>query len=365
MAGKMLKVLFLGDLLLSKASKNAIDAGAMSHWLTNIRDIEIGFANLEGPIGDFETIDDKKKCRIASAGGSHRSLSLLGLDVLSLANNHSMDYGLKGLVNTMNAMDNSGIGYVGAGLNIKDARKPVIMERADRKIGFLGYSWGFIQSECATNNKAGVAPLKKKLMLEDIKRTKEMVDLLFVSVHWSYEGEKFPLPYQRNLAHAMIDAGASVVVGHHPHVVQGIEHYGGGIIFYSLGNFIFPDICFGGWNIIQSSENRLGLAAKVGFADNRIDELELFPFYQEGPVFIPHLLSGQDRAEATEQIEILSANWNSLYDKNYSGFRSRKKIAIMTGIVVVDFFKILVWRFSNYIHSVGRFIKKVIWKFIS
>lgn len=344
-------MLLVGDIRLLKTSKSALDAGAMSHWLDEVGKVEVVFGNLEGPIGDFERPKNERKCRIASVQGSHRTLASLGFNVLSLANNHSMDYGHEGLTSSMKALDDSGIKYVGAGRNIKAAREPVIIQHGQERIGFLAYGWDFIGSEYATYNTPGVAPLKKRLILEDVKSFKKAVDWLIVSVHWSYEQEKFPLPYQRNLAHAIIDMGASVIVGHHPHVIQGIEHYKGGVVLYSLGNFIFPDISFGKWDIVQSHDNRSGLAVKIEFDNMKLGKLELFPFYQDGAAFVPRFYKSQRRMVTLQQIGVLSAKWCDSYNKLYKNIRIRKKVPVMTSNYVVDSSKVLTRQIGRYISA--------------
>lgn len=105
----------------------------------------------------------------------------------------------------------------------------------------MGYSWSFIQSQDASKHNFGIAPLDKDLIIEDVKKLRPLCDLLIVSVHWSFERETYPIPYQRNMAHSCINNGADIIYGHHPHVLQGYEIYKNKHIFYSLGNFIFPE----------------------------------------------------------------------------------------------------------------------------
>lgn len=144
-----------------------------------------------------------------------------GVDVVNLANNHVWDYGPVGLQDTIASLEKVGILHVGAGETGEKARQPAVIKVKGRSIGFLGYyGWeGHVE--------------------EDVSALKRKVDLVIVNFHWGIERSNFPEPWQVELAHRAVDAGADVVIGHHPHVLQGMERYNGGVIAYSLGNFIF------------------------------------------------------------------------------------------------------------------------------
>lgn len=144
-----------------------------------------------------------------------------GVDIVNLANNHVWDYGQVGVRDTIAYLDEAGIYHVGAGATEEEAGKPVIIEIKGKSIGFLGYY--FMEGNVA----------------EDVSALKKTADVVIVNFHWGTERSNYPESYQVDLAHRAIDAGADLVIGHHPHVLQGIERYKDGIIAYSLGNFIF------------------------------------------------------------------------------------------------------------------------------
>ncbi|TEB16035.1 Capsule biosynthesis protein CapA [Pelotomaculum sp. FP] len=144
-----------------------------------------------------------------------------GIDIVNLANNHVWDYGAVGLQDTIAYLDAAGIEHVGAGESIDAAAEPAIIEVKGKRIGFLGFYFN------EGNVEEGVAALKQK------------ADVVVVNFHWGTERSNYPDDYQVDLAHRAIDAGADLVIGHHPHVLQGMERYKGGVIAYSLGNFIF------------------------------------------------------------------------------------------------------------------------------
>ena len=160
-----------------------------------------------------------------------------GVSLVHAANNHIFDYGVEGVRETMRSLDSAGIRYIGIGDNLDSARSLRIVRVKGRTVGFLGYygSGDF----AATATSPGVAPRIVSYVLSDIRRARTRVDYLVVSFHWGAELEPEPEPWQVRLAHRAIDAGADLIVGHHPHVLQGIELYRGKAIAYSLGNFVF------------------------------------------------------------------------------------------------------------------------------
>ena len=162
-------------------------------------------------------------------------------DIVNLANNHMLDYREQGMFDTMETLDSLGIKHTGAGKNIEEARKPVIITKKDISVGFLGYCLINPKYFYATEQKPGTSgSFNLELNLsEDIPRLKEKSDIVAVSFHWGIEGSHYPNNTQKYLAHLSVDLGADLILGHHPHVLQGIEEYKNSLIAYSLGNFIF------------------------------------------------------------------------------------------------------------------------------
>lgn len=163
-----------------------------------------------------------------------------GIDVVSLANNHSMNGGKKGLIEMMDTLKKLGIVYVGAGRNYQESRSLRIIETKGVRVGFLAYS--DLNPTIATKNQPGIASAKNlNLVLEEVKTARKKVDILVVSFHWGIEGSSEPTIRQKDVAHSVVDAGADIVIGHHPHVLQPIEIYKEKTIAYSLGNFVFDN----------------------------------------------------------------------------------------------------------------------------
>lgn len=160
---------------------------------------------------------------------------------VTVANNHSGDFGKEAFVEQCERLERAGLPYFGGGRNLAEAHKPWIVERRGVRIAMLGYCEVFLRSFQAEKDVPGVAWSEHDdEVLADIRaaREKHKADVVIPFMHWGREGDP-PTDRQKKLARAMIDAGASAVVGAHPHITQGTEHYKGRPIVYSLGNFVF------------------------------------------------------------------------------------------------------------------------------
>jgi poly-gamma-glutamate capsule biosynthesis protein CapA/YwtB (metallophosphatase superfamily) len=199
---------------------------------------DISMVNLENPI-TLGTQKVKKEFNFRMDPKYLKVLQLGGVDVVTVANNHIFDYGTQGLLDTIHFLDSVGIKHVGAGRDLNEARKAVLFDIKGLRIGFLG-CFG-TDAFAATSNQAGVAPRSEPMLIKDIRSLKQIdkVDFVVVNIHWGREKALYPQQWQVNLAHSLVDAGADLVVGHHPHVLQGVERYKNAFVAYSLGNFLF------------------------------------------------------------------------------------------------------------------------------
>ncbi|HPU63424.1 MAG TPA: CapA family protein [Mobilitalea sp.] len=168
-------------------------------------------------------------------------LKEMGVDIVSLANNHALDYGVDALLDTFTTLEEAGIDYVGAGRNMERAKAPVYYTIGDTTIGFVAASRVIYAMDWyATDDRPGmIGTYDPELFVASIKEAKENSDYVVAFVHWGIERIHEPVKYQKNLAKIYIDAGADFVIGCHPHVMQGIEFYNGKPIAYSLGNYWF------------------------------------------------------------------------------------------------------------------------------
>jgi poly-gamma-glutamate capsule biosynthesis protein CapA/YwtB (metallophosphatase superfamily) len=230
----------VGEQVLAKGPQ-VVFAGVQS--VLDSADIRIG--NLECALTERGS-PEKKTFPLKAPPQAARALALGKFDVLSLANNHAMDFGIAGLTDTQAALHNAGIATVGAGAYANAAHAPVIIERNGLRLAFLAYAdvmpenSGFDAHRwIATETSPGIAWADPALIRKDVGSAKLQADLVIVLLHSGYEINSRVSFDQRTEAQAAIDAGAALVVGSHPHIVQAIEQYHGGLIAYSLGNFVF------------------------------------------------------------------------------------------------------------------------------
>lgn len=235
---------FVGDVMFADKVNGLLTQHGYEYPFKYVRSYlekaDITVANLETPITTRGTAEEKAYA-YRSSPLVLPELKKAGVDLVNLANNHSMDYGVQGLLDTLDHLDAKGIERVGAGRNAEEAYRHVIMEHHGMKIAFLGFSRVIHSTSWyAGNSRPGLAETySTKLPLEAIKKAREDADLVVVIAHWGEERNHRPIKVQTDLARQYIDQGADLVVASHPHVLQGFEQYKGKWIAYSLGNFIF------------------------------------------------------------------------------------------------------------------------------
>ena len=261
-----------GDLLLGGSAAPTVRQHGFDYPYRDVANIfhsaDIAMANLEAPLTrQAEPVEDKSytfKVDPEAAAGMQRA----GLTILTLANNHIGDFGPDGVTDTIAALRPYGLRYVGAGANLQQARRPTALATKHGSVGFLAYSNTFPKSFYAKADRPGTAPGYAEFISKDVRRLREFVDYVVVSFHWGAELMTEPKDYQQRLARLAIDSGAQVVIGHHPHVLQGVELYNGGVIYYSLGNFAFGS---------YSRNAQLGGLARVTLADGGVQSAEILP----------------------------------------------------------------------------------------
>jgi poly-gamma-glutamate capsule biosynthesis protein CapA/YwtB (metallophosphatase superfamily) len=251
MENEVVKLTAVGDVMLARGLGEAIQSGeqalpfaAVQHLLT---DADLILGNLESALGSGGRAEDKGYTFLAPVEAAG-SLALAGFDVLSLANNHAMDYGPDTLIQAIALLNANGISSVGAGADANHAYAPLLLAVDDLTLAFLAFVdvpievQGFdTRTWQAGTDRVGVAWADPEQMRSAIKVARDKADLVVVLLHSGYEYIQAPSPPQQAAAHLAIEAGADLVIGHHAHVLQGVEFYGKGIIAYGLGNFIFED----------------------------------------------------------------------------------------------------------------------------
>jgi len=236
--------------------------------------------NLEAPL--------IKNCPLTNTGmifcGDKRfveGLIYADIDIVNLANNHALNYGIEGVNQTINLLNKNKILFTGFPINELTVKKI-----KDNKLGFLG--WNLLND------------FSEIEVLDTIKKAKEKVDLLIVSLHWGAEYEYYPSPWQKDLAHKIINQGADLIVGNHAHRIQPIEIYKNKLIIYAHGNFIFDQE----W----SQETKTGFITKIVFYQSKIVGLEVLP------VFIsdfsqPAFLEGEKKEQVINKLKEISLSF--------------------------------------------------------
>ena len=244
----MMQIAFLGDIMpggVIHYKNEYIDSDVLNY----LGNFDLRVACLESAIGDEETFDeDKLKGRINIIYAKNQDLQRvhqMGIDVVTIANNHVYDLGEKGLLNTIYMLDELGIKHCGAGKNLKEARMPAVVSIKDKTIAFLAacqYGNQYLgHVKLATQNSAGINPLNIEDFCEDIRLAKNKYDYVIALPHWGIEHIYLPTSEIKRWSYKMITAGADAVIGGHPHNIQPVIKYNNKPIAYSLGNFLFPD----------------------------------------------------------------------------------------------------------------------------
>src|SRR5229473_8417704 len=233
-------VIAVGDIMLGGRAKKAVAEFGPDYpfdgVLPLLRRAPIVLGNLEGPFAEKAGRQQRNfSYRVEVSLAS--SLSRAGINVVTLANNHLMDCGRSGVLETLDALSNAKVLALGAGTNERAAHAPVIRQAGGMRIGLLGYYWN--RRTAATADRPGSAMDPPEALQADIRGLREHADRIVVTFHWGVPYEREPSTEDRAKAHFAVDCGADAVVGHHPHIIQPFEIYRGRPIFYSVGNFAF------------------------------------------------------------------------------------------------------------------------------
>ena len=302
---KRLVIAAVGDIMLDGSAREIMREQGYDYAFDKMRPwlqkADIAFGNLEGPLTDRgEPAPDKKYLFRSPPAKVADALKAAGFDIVSLANNHSLDYGSEGLADTIAALDKVGVHHVGAGENLGVARQAAILQRNGLKVAFLAYSLTFPEEFWATAKRAGTVFGYREIVEGDIRAAKQKADIVVASFHWGQESKTELRPYQVALGHAAIDAGASLVIGHHPHILQSVERYKDGVILYSMGNFAFGS---------YSPNAKVSALAEIEFDGNKLTQVRLQPInvFNIQVLFQPQPLVGQAAADVVDHLQQLSS----------------------------------------------------------
>jgi poly-gamma-glutamate synthesis protein (capsule biosynthesis protein) len=240
----VVRMIFSGDLMFDDGVGRAVAAGAdpLAPFDAVLRAADFRIGNLESPIATSG--QPRSRIKNFTFRAHPRVLQILKgrFDAVSVANNHSLDYGHEAFLETLQRLSDADIGFFGGGRNLREAHAPLWVERRGLRIAILGYNDFKPRSFEAGPTWPGVAWCDELDIVADIRAARRAgADIVIPFLHWGWEMEPEPTARQQTLARLMIDAGATAVIGAHPHVTQGAAVYREQLIVWSLGNFVFED----------------------------------------------------------------------------------------------------------------------------
>lgn len=287
-------LMFAGDVSLGDNYENKLpkDLDKTFAKIEEYRKADVAMINLENPLTQATTMRQDKPYNFKAPIESVKVLQEAGVDIVNLANNHTMDYENQGLEDTTKTLDRANIQYLGAGKNSKEARRPKIIEVKGQRIAYLAYDTADLSA--ADTDKSGTNFATKEKITEDIKAIRNQVEWIIINFHWGTELTNQPEQWQIDLARFSIDQGADVIVGYHPHTLQGAEIYKDRPIAYSLGNFIF-----GG----NSRSDYDTAVLKVSLNDKKM-KVEFLPV--EVKKYQPQIVKGESADRVFKDIERMS-----------------------------------------------------------
>ena len=235
-----IRLVAVGDMMLGRGVAHKIIKNGPDWLLENVKpvfkDADIIFGNLESPLTSNKSLP-RKGFGFTGDPEMPRWLKMYGFNVLSVANNHAFDRGVDAIKDTLDSLSKYGIAAPGGGIHPYEPYQPKIVNIHETKFAFFAAE-NIVQFD-STSGKYGVAYIDLKKLIPEIKKVRDEVDYIIVSLHWGVEYAKRPSNEQIHIAHNLIDNGVDIVLGHHSHVIQGMERYKDGLIIYSLGNFAF------------------------------------------------------------------------------------------------------------------------------
>jgi hypothetical protein len=260
---------------------------------------DFGFVNLESPLTTAGDPQGWKDVVIKGNPDLAPAMARSGINVVTMANNHAGDMGDSGLLDSIEYCEKNGIAVVGAGRDLKGALGGTVLETKDgAKVAFLGFSDVLPVGYPATSSSPGTAPGRADIgaVKKAIKAAKKKADYVIVGWHWNFEYKRAPSYLEESEGKAAIDAGADIVFAHHPHLLDGVEAYHGGLIFYSLGNLVFSGF---------SGETAETVLVRAKVSEDGIDA-QLVPVVGGGSG-VPSLATGSQADSILQRVQGFSA----------------------------------------------------------
>lgn len=268
-------------------------------FLPFIENANIAITNLEAPLLKNGNPIKKTGPAIKAIPDTIEALKFAGFNLITLANNHIMDFGTEGLLNTLKLCDENEISFVGAGENYQKASQTLYKEINDLKIAFINITEN--EWSTTTNNNAGAHPLNPVSNYYKIQEAKKLADFIIVIVHGGHETYKLPSPRMKVTYRFFVDAGADAVIGHHTHCYSGYEVYKNVPIFYSLGNFLFDS------KKPRPESWYSGFAVRLYLSQIERLSFEIIPYIQNKHIVGVKILHDQEKVSFYNELEYLNA----------------------------------------------------------
>ncbi len=307
----------VGDVLLDRGLKRVLEKNGPEYIFEEtsgfINSHDLALCNLECVISTKE-IPIPKQYTFRADTSVMKGLKASGFNIYSLANNHTVDFGREALIEMKELLENNDFYTVGIGKNQVEAIKPLIVKVKGISVAVFANLNFPLESYIYLENLPGPCQASIEELTEKIKEIRKKVDFIVVSFHWGAEFNPYPINTQIEYAHKTIDAGADLIIGHHPHIIQSIEKYNNKFIIYSLGNFVFDQ---------QKIERRETFIFSCKFSKTGIKHCSLIPViienydYETKCGYRPTLASEKVFNRILERVKILSKNFGvELFIKN-------------------------------------------------
>ena len=335
MSEKDVEIVFVGDAYVQRPDPDS----AFEYVGPYLRAADIAFCNLETVIADPQyLVQEHRRKGPRTDEWMLQAYVRAGFKVVNLANNPSMYQGVEGLLRTIELLDNAGIPHAGGGRNLAEARRPAIVESKGIRVAFVCRTSVYAITAAATADRGGVAvvrvstsyeppprffempgvppiihtatnPEDVAAMQDDVRAAKKQADVVVVSWHWGVSptggGTGELVEYQMEMGHAAIDAGADLVVGHHPHLIQPIEVYKGKIIFYSIANLVH--------DLSDQHRNRATILARCRIRDRQIREVTFMPGWISAENQ-PKYVKPSELPDVVKHVEQVSSRFGSQFE---------------------------------------------------
>jgi poly-gamma-glutamate capsule biosynthesis protein CapA/YwtB (metallophosphatase superfamily) len=299
----------VGDIMLGHRAEPYLTREDPGYPFVNVLPVlqqaHLVIGNLESPISSRGTAVADKKFTLRVGPVAIAALQAAGIRVVTLANNHTMDFGPLALQDTLKILGENNILYAGAGMNLEDARAPAFLNVGGRTLAFLSYSLTFPIEFYAAAGRPGTAPGYREYVKRDIEKVRPRADLVVVSFHWGAELMTTAKDYQQELGRLSIDWGADLVLGHHPHILQELELYRGRLIAYSLGNFVFGS---------ESDKTNSSMILLCTFKGKTLVRIEAVPLDVNNyrVAYQPKVLAGAKAERVLGEINAASAKFKTV-----------------------------------------------------